>query len=59
VNRVCLPTWSLSYELDLDDELLSMEQLHRILHLAGKGEGLGTWRPRYGRFMVDAIKEIG
>jgi len=26
--------------------------------MAGKAEGLGTWRPRYGRFEVTEIKEV-
>ena len=26
--------------------------------MAGKSAGLGTWRPRYGRFQVNQIEEI-
>jgi hypothetical protein len=58
VNRLCIPVWSCEFELTLDDEILSVDQLRRILNMSGKGEGLGTWRPRYGRFVVTAIDEL-
>ena len=44
--------------LIIDDELMGMDQLRRIANMAGKAEGLGTWRPRYGRFAVTNIKEV-
>ena len=45
-----LPDWSTTFELTLDDEIMGVDQLRRIAFMAGKAEGLGTWRPRYGRF---------
>jgi len=39
-------------------EVMGMDQLRRIANMAGKAEGLGTWRPRYGRFEVTEIKEV-
>lgn len=59
VNRLYLPAWSATFELTLDDEILGIDQLRRIANMAGKAEGLGTWRPRYGRFVTGQITEIG
>jgi len=59
VNRLFIPDWSLQFELILDDEIMGTDQLRRIMNMAGKSEGLGTWRPRYGRFEVTDIIETG
>ena len=59
VNRLMIPEWSATFQLTLDDEILSVDQLRRIVNMAGKAEGLGTWRPRFGRFVVGGeITEI-
>ncbi len=58
VNRLMIPNWSATYELNVDDEILSVSQLKRIITMAGKSEGLGTWRPRYGRFGSSELEEI-
>jgi len=58
VNRLMFPTWSVTYRLTVDDEILSISQLKRIISMAGKAEGLGTWRPRYGRFSASDLQEI-
>jgi hypothetical protein len=59
VNRILFPEWTVTYQLTLDDEIMSIDQLRRIANMAGKAEGLGTWRPRYGRFAVAGdIQEI-
>lgn len=58
VNRLRIPTWSAIFELTLDDEIMGIDQLRRIANMAGKSEGLGTWRPRFGRFTVSDIQEM-
>ena len=58
VNRLFLPDWSAKFDLTLDDEIMGVDQLRRIANMAGKAEGLGTWRPRYGRFAVTDIQEV-
>jgi len=58
VNRLLFPKWAATFHLIIDDELMGMDQLRRIANMAGKAEGLGTWRPRYGRFAVTNIKEV-
>jgi hypothetical protein len=56
VNRLYLPAWSATFDLTLDDEIMGIDQLRQIANMAGKAEGLGTWRPRYGRFAVTEIE---
>ena len=58
VNRLLFPEWSATFHLIIDDELMGMDQLRRIANMAGKAEGLGTWRPRYGRFVVTNLQEV-
>jgi len=58
VNRLKFPTWKVTYDLTVDDEILSIQQLKRIIAMAGKAEGLGTWRPRHGRFSASDLKEV-
>ena len=53
VTRLILPAWSVNYQLTIDDERISVDDLERICQTAGRLEGLGTWRPRYGRFSTE------
>tara|TARA_R100001463_G_scaffold2450_4_gene10370 strand:- start:238 stop:876 length:639 start_codon:yes stop_codon:yes gene_type:complete len=53
VTRLILPAWSVNYQLTIDDERISVDDLERICQTAGRFEGLGTWRPRYGRFSTE------
>ena len=50
VTRLVIPQWSVTYQLTVDDDRISVDALERIIGAAGRFEGLGTWRPRYGRF---------
>jgi len=58
VNRVYFPDWKAKFELMLDDEIMDPSQLRKIANMAGKAEGLGTWRPSHGRFEVSSIEEV-
>ena len=58
INRCIIPGWEVDYTLTLDDEVIEVDQFRRIVNAAGKGEGLGTWRPRYGRFVCTSITEV-
>jgi hypothetical protein len=59
VNRLMFPLWKATYRLTVDDEILSVSQLKQIITMAGKAEGLGTWRPRHGRFTAGELVEVG
>jgi hypothetical protein len=53
VTRITLPDWQCRFELTVDDDRISVDALERIVKAAGQFEGLGTWRPRYGRFQCE------
>lgn len=53
VTRITLPEWQCRFELTVDDDRISVDALERIVKAAGQFEGLGTWRPRYGRFSCE------
>ena len=57
VTRLILPEWSVKYQVEIDDERISADDFERICRTAGQFEGLGTWRPRYGRF-TSVLTEI-
>ena len=59
VNRICIPQgWKCSFELYLNTDLFELADLKKICNMAGKAAGLGTWRPRFGRFEVTSMEEI-
>jgi hypothetical protein len=49
-TRIIIPDWSCTFKVLVDDDRISIDSLERITNAAGRFEGLGTWRPRYGRF---------
>lgn len=53
ITRLILPQWHVDYQVTIDDERISVDDLGRIAQAAGRFEGLGTWRPRYGRFVSE------
>lgn len=58
VSRIVIPAgWKCAYTAIVDDEKITPEQLGNICNAAGRFEGLGTWRPRFGRF-TSVINEI-
>lgn len=53
VARPRWDTWKLDFTLRIfDDTLLDGETLREILEIGGKTKGIGTYRPKYGRFKV-------
>jgi len=51
--------WKLNFSICiLDDENISVSTLKEILERAGATKGIGDYRPRFGRFMVTAFKEV-
>jgi len=46
--------WSLEFEVIFDERLLSGSELSEFIETAGRIIGLGDWRPKYGRFEVNA-----
>ena len=58
--RPTLPApWKLSFDIVLEEnDVVSVEDFHRLLRKAGKGIGLGTYRPRFGKFEVETFEEV-
>jgi len=56
VVRPVFPAWSLAFDLTWDEEIVDRDVVERILEAAGLRCGIGTWRPRFGRFEVVSVK---
>lgn len=51
-ERPRFPQWALGFRLAYDNAVFNPEQVRELVEAAGKYIGLGTWRPRHGRFDV-------
>jgi hypothetical protein len=52
--RPMIPTgWSLSFTLEFDESLVNARALEKAMIDAGAVIGLGDWRPKFGRFLVE------
>lgn len=51
-ERPRFPYWSLGFTLCYDPAVFDAEQIEGLVIAAGQYIGLGTWRPRHGRFQV-------
>lgn len=60
-HRSRLEKWSLSFDLEVDDEILPTAHVNQILSDSGRRAGLGDFRPQkggpFGRFIVTEWKE--
>lgn len=52
-TRPRFPNWSLAIEIEYDPSVFDTRQLIQIMDVAGKKIGLGDYRPRFGRFLVE------
>jgi hypothetical protein len=50
--------WKCTFGVEVLDDGVSAEQLEQAIADAGIYEGIGDWRPRYGRFTVSEIKKV-
>lgn len=51
--------WKLRFNIEvIDSDNISTNALKEILEKAGSAKGLGDYRPRFGRFMVTAFKDL-
>ena len=58
-HRPLLTEWSLSFSLRvLNPEFLPAEVLNSILVNAGQCVGIGDYRPRFGRFLVENFRAL-
>lgn len=50
------PEWYLELNIDFNEGLISIDQLHQIVKAAGYGNGLGEMRPEKGKFNFGRFK---
>jgi hypothetical protein len=54
--RPMIPTgWSLSFDIEFDDSIVNPKNLLKAMADAGSLVGLGDWRPKFGRFLVEEV----
>lgn len=54
-TRPMFPEWTAAVKLHYEDGLVNPAELDQWMTIAGNSIGLGDWRPRYGRFVVEAV----
>ena len=52
-TRPIFRTWSLSFEVQYNSSQLNLEEIAEFARIGGEQIGLGDWRPRFGRYMVE------
>ena len=61
-TRAKFDEWSITFTVEVDDELVDHTQLSAWLDIAGRRIGLGDWRPEksghYGRFETESLTAI-
>lgn len=53
------PGWQLAFQIQVIDDQLNADSLRDILVEAGRANGIGDFRPRYGRFEVTDYEVVG
>src|SRR3990172_13261194 len=57
-HRPLVQDWELSFRLTVIDETIPLDVLNAILTRAGQSVGIGDYRPRYGRFIVQKFEVV-
>lgn len=58
VSRVRFNKWSVTFTLTYDENRISVKKVKEILDEAGAANGIGSYKPKYGRFKVCEFEEI-
>jgi hypothetical protein len=53
-TRPIFREWGVRFEVTFNDTLLNEQDIIALLHLGGEQIGLCDWRPKFGRYVVDA-----
>ena len=48
--------WAAAVKVTFNDELLNRAEVLELLRLAGEQVGIGDWRPKFGRFVVESVE---
>ena len=54
-TRARFPVWQITAEVEFLPSLLNRNDVLEIFDIAGFREGLGDWRPKFGKFSVTPI----
>lgn len=55
--RCMIPTgWKMEFGIEYDEEIIDKKSLTEALENAGRLCGVGGWRPKFGRFLVEIMK---
>lgn len=55
-SRPMFREWSLTFTVNYDEQVLDPSDIDGFVELAGRLVGLLDWRPKHGRFTVEAVK---
>jgi hypothetical protein len=54
--RPMIPTgWSMTFDIEFDEGIVNPKNLIKAMTDAGSLVGLGDWRPKFGRFLVEEL----
>jgi hypothetical protein len=54
--RPMIPTgWTMTFDLEFDEGIVNPKNLIKAMTDAGSLVGLGDWRPKFGRFLVEEL----
>jgi hypothetical protein len=54
--RPMVPTgWSMTFDIEFDEGIVNPKNLLKAMADAGSLVGIGDWRPKFGRFLVEEI----
>lgn len=56
--RPIFRAWSVTFDLEVFQEEINKTQVADLIKAAGRHTGLGDWRPKFGRFVVESMKEV-
>lgn len=55
-TRCMMPTgWEIEFSLDYDETIIAKKSVFEACEQAGRLVGMGSWRPKFGRFTVEEI----
>lgn len=57
--RPVFSSWSATFRVTVDTSIMDLGKLDTAVATAGKLVGIGTWRPRFGRFLVESAGAPG
>ncbi len=58
VTRAIFPEWKLEFVLSYLPDLINTSDIKRAVEIAGQQSALGTYRPQFGRFVLNSFKEF-